>query len=188
MELLEDYKKHDFPVRTVLIDSPWSTRYNDFVVDEARFPEPEKFFRGLENDGYRVVLWMTCMVNSRSKDTAITEDEAWYRRSTRWRSQCRRTPRRCRHCCWWTPRWHWRWRWRWRWRSRWGRTTFAIRAWFARARVELLRSMLAARGCKRPRLTKTYGGSRRYSFVAIAALWRRRRRWVRTAVGRAISS
>jgi len=68
-ELLDGYAKHDLPVRTVLIDSPWSWRYNDFKVDEDRYPEPEKFFRGLQDRGYRVVLWMTCMVNSQSKDT-----------------------------------------------------------------------------------------------------------------------
>src|SRR2546421_10589465 len=28
-ELLEGYAKYDFPVRTILIDSPWSWRYND---------------------------------------------------------------------------------------------------------------------------------------------------------------
>jgi len=78
LELLEDYKKNDFPVRTVLIDSPWSTRYNDFRVDEERFPEPEGFFRDLQNNGYRVVLWMTNMVDSVSKDTAIAEDAAWF--------------------------------------------------------------------------------------------------------------
>src|SRR5215472_11430891 len=45
-ELLEGYRKWDLPVRTILIDSPWSMRYNDFKVDETRYPEPEKFFRG----------------------------------------------------------------------------------------------------------------------------------------------
>src|SRR5262249_31560072 len=67
-ELLEGYARHDLPVRTILIDSPWSDRYNDFKVDETRYPEPEKFFRGLQARGYRVVLWMTCMVDSYSKD------------------------------------------------------------------------------------------------------------------------
>src|SRR5213595_1647482 len=71
-ELLEGYAKYDFPVRTILIDSPWSSRYNDFQLDETRYPEPEKFFRGLQDQGYRVVLWMTCMVDSYSKDTQIT--------------------------------------------------------------------------------------------------------------------
>src|SRR6187401_2692133 len=50
-ELLDGYAKHDFPVRTILIDSPWSCRYNDFKVDETRYPEPEKFFRGLQAQG-----------------------------------------------------------------------------------------------------------------------------------------
>src|SRR5437879_5204068 len=70
-ELLEGYAKYDFPVRTILIDSPWSWRYNDFKVDEDRYPEPQKFLQGLHDQGYRVVLWMTCMVNSYSKDTKI---------------------------------------------------------------------------------------------------------------------
>jgi alpha-D-xyloside xylohydrolase len=77
-ELLDGYAKHDIPVRTILIDSPWSDRYNDFRVDDERYPDPERFFRGLENDGYRVVLWMTCMVNSYSKDTRITDSQEFF--------------------------------------------------------------------------------------------------------------
>ena len=72
-ELLDGYARYDLPVRTILIDSPWSCRYNDFQVDETRYPEPKKFFEDLQNQGYRVVLWMTCMVNSHSKDTQIPE-------------------------------------------------------------------------------------------------------------------
>ena len=77
-ELLEGYAKYDLPVRTILIDSPWSDRYNDFKVDEERYPEPEKFFRGLQEQGYRVVLWMTCMVDSYSKDTRVKESPEFY--------------------------------------------------------------------------------------------------------------
>jgi alpha-glucosidase (family GH31 glycosyl hydrolase) len=77
-ELLDGYAKYDLPVRTLLIDSPWSWRYNDFKVDEERYPEPEKFFRGLQERGYRVVLWMTCMVNSRNKDTKIIDSKEFY--------------------------------------------------------------------------------------------------------------
>ncbi len=77
-ELLDGYAKHDLPVRTILIDSPWSCRYNDFKMDEKRYPEPEKFFRGLQDQGYRVVLWMTCMVDSYSKDTQITDSQEFY--------------------------------------------------------------------------------------------------------------
>lgn len=77
-ELLEGYAKNDFPVRTILIDSPWSWRYNDFKVDEQRYPEPEKFFRALQDKGYRVVLWATCMVNSYSKDTRVKKSPEFY--------------------------------------------------------------------------------------------------------------
>src|SRR5213079_779315 len=74
-ELLAGYAKYDLPVRTLLIDSPWSQRYNDFKVDEDRYPEPTKFFRDLHNQGYRVVLWMTPMVNSTNKDTRIRNSQ-----------------------------------------------------------------------------------------------------------------
>ncbi len=77
-ELLEGYAAHDIPVRTILIDSPWSLRYNDFAVDEERYPEPGKWFQSLEDKQYRVVLWMTSMVNSYSKDTRIQEGGAWF--------------------------------------------------------------------------------------------------------------
>ena len=77
-ELLAGYARYDLPVRTVLIDSPWSERYNDFKVDKSRYPEPEKFFRDLQDQGYRVVLWMTCMVNSFSKDTRIKESPDFF--------------------------------------------------------------------------------------------------------------
>lgn len=77
-ELLAGYRQHDFPVRTILIDSPWSERYNDFKVDEERYPEPEQFFHGLQNEGYRVVLWMTCMVDSYSKDTKVRESPEFF--------------------------------------------------------------------------------------------------------------
>ena len=77
-ELLEGYKKNDIPVRTIILDSPWSLRYNDFEVDTDRYPEPEKWFKKLQDDGYRVVLWMTSMVNSYNDDTKIRNSKKWY--------------------------------------------------------------------------------------------------------------
>jgi len=77
-ELLDGYKQHDIPARTILIDSPWTTRYNDFHVDEARYPNPKSFFTQLQEEGYGVVLWMTSNVNHTSKDTAITDSRDWF--------------------------------------------------------------------------------------------------------------
>lgn len=78
-ELLDGYRQHDIPVRTILIDSPWSLRYNDFTFDEKKYPGYGPWLTDLQQKGYRVVLWMTSMVNSRSKDTEISESEDWYR-------------------------------------------------------------------------------------------------------------
>ncbi len=76
--LLEGYARHDIPVRTILLDSPWSLRYNDFEVDTILYPNPKEWFAKIKNDGYRIVLWMTSMVNSKSKDTRIDQSEDWF--------------------------------------------------------------------------------------------------------------
>lgn len=82
-ELLAGYAKYDIPVRTIIIDSPWSLRYNDFEVDTSRYPNPEKWFKKLEKNEYRVVLWMTPMVNSFSKDAKIKDSKAWSEKAKR---------------------------------------------------------------------------------------------------------
>jgi alpha-glucosidase (family GH31 glycosyl hydrolase) len=65
-------------VRTILLDSPWSMRYNDFEVDTVLYPNPEQWFGKLKDNGYRVVLWMTTMVNSANKDTRIRDSDNWF--------------------------------------------------------------------------------------------------------------
>ncbi|MEN8137623.1 MAG: TIM-barrel domain-containing protein [Bacteroidota bacterium] len=79
-ELLQGYKEHDIPVRTIILDSPWSLRYNDFEIDTIRYPQPEKWFKNLQDNDYRVVLWMTSLINSNSKDSRINDSEEWYNR------------------------------------------------------------------------------------------------------------
>jgi alpha-D-xyloside xylohydrolase len=77
-ELVDGYVEHDIPVGTVLIDSPWSQRYNDFQFDENRYPEPRTLFKELHDRDIHVVLWMTCMVNSQSKDTSVRASEEFF--------------------------------------------------------------------------------------------------------------
>ncbi|MCK5210499.1 MAG: glycoside hydrolase family 31 protein, partial [Cyclobacteriaceae bacterium] len=80
-ELLEGYAEHDIPVRTILIDSPWSYRYNDFDIDTALYPNPDQWFSKLQDDGYRVVLWMTTMVNSFNKDLELKDSQTWFEKA-----------------------------------------------------------------------------------------------------------
>lgn len=77
-ELLEGYAEHDIPVRTIMIDSPWSYRYNDFDIDSALYPDADNWFTQLQDDGYRVVLWMTTMVNTHHKGLKLKEDTVWF--------------------------------------------------------------------------------------------------------------
>jgi alpha-glucosidase (family GH31 glycosyl hydrolase) len=77
-ELVEGFEKHDIPVRTVMIDAPWSTRFNDFIFDRQRYPDPEGFIADLKARGYRVVVWMTSRVNSRNSGPSIQDSTDWY--------------------------------------------------------------------------------------------------------------
>lgn len=80
--LLNGYAKYDIPVRTILIDSPWSWRYNDFEIDTLKYPHPKVWFGQLQDRGYRVVCWITNMVNSYSKDTQIRESESFFKEAS----------------------------------------------------------------------------------------------------------
>tara|TARA_R110002050_G_scaffold350_11_gene2407 strand:+ start:12268 stop:14043 length:1776 start_codon:yes stop_codon:yes gene_type:complete len=80
-ELLTGYKENDIPVRTIILDSPWSLRYNDFEIDTTLYKKPDLWFNRLQDDGYRVVLWMTSMVNSLSNDTHIKDSKDWYQKA-----------------------------------------------------------------------------------------------------------
>ncbi len=79
--LLAGYRENDIPVRAIIIDSPWSTRYNDFEVDTTLYPDPGEWFKKLKDDGYRIILWMTNMVNSYNKDLDMKDSEDWYKKA-----------------------------------------------------------------------------------------------------------
>ena len=76
--LVQGYAKYDIPVRTVILDSPWSMRYNDFEIDTLLYPKPKEWFKKMQDNGYRIVMWMTTMVNSQSQDTRVKNSEPWY--------------------------------------------------------------------------------------------------------------
>src|ERR1051325_3020486 len=77
-ELVEGYAQHDLPVGAVVIDSPWSERYNDFKIDENRYPHLGNFIKELHERDCRVVLGMPDMENSRSKDTSVRASSEFF--------------------------------------------------------------------------------------------------------------
>jgi alpha-glucosidase (family GH31 glycosyl hydrolase) len=70
-DLINGYRKHDLPIGAVLIDSPWSTAYNNFVFDESRYPRPAAMIDTWHKMGIRTVLWMTHII-----DTAKDKSDA----------------------------------------------------------------------------------------------------------------
>ena len=71
LDLVDQYRKHQIPVSGIVIDSPWSTGYNDFNWDRDRYPYPDKMLKSFEKLGVKVILWMTGCVNYESEDVPL---------------------------------------------------------------------------------------------------------------------
>ncbi|HVS29965.1 MAG TPA: TIM-barrel domain-containing protein [Thermoanaerobaculia bacterium] len=68
-EVLEDVEKLrtlGIPASVLVIDSPWETGYNDFVVNREQFSEAEAMFARVEQLGFHLALWLTPFVNNRN--------------------------------------------------------------------------------------------------------------------------
>ena len=79
-DLVEGYPRYDIPIGVAMIDSPWSTLYNNFVWDTKRYPEPQRMIDELHRRGLKLVLWMTNMINLRDRqaDASGESDEDLY--------------------------------------------------------------------------------------------------------------
>ena len=71
INLVDDYKKHKIPVGSIIIDSPWSTAYNNFEWDNRLYPNPQKLIDDLHSQNVKVVIWFTSVLNSTAKDAPI---------------------------------------------------------------------------------------------------------------------
>jgi alpha-D-xyloside xylohydrolase len=66
-EVLEDAEKtrdNDLPGSVIVIDSPWETGYNNFVVNEQQFSDAAAMFARLTELGFVTSLWLTPFINS----------------------------------------------------------------------------------------------------------------------------
>ena len=69
--LIRQYQSRDIPVDGVIIDSPWTTSYNDFIWDTARYPNPQEMTARLQEMGVHALLWLTGAVNTVSNDCPV---------------------------------------------------------------------------------------------------------------------
>jgi len=66
-EILADVeltRRHDLPGSIIVIDSPWETGYNDFILNETQFTAPDELFRRVAELGFYPVFWLTPFINS----------------------------------------------------------------------------------------------------------------------------
>lgn len=61
--LVDEYLSRDIPVHATIIDSPWSTAYNNFIWDTNRYPQYDAMINGFNAKGVKVMLWLTSCVN-----------------------------------------------------------------------------------------------------------------------------
>ncbi|MFA6449009.1 MAG: TIM-barrel domain-containing protein [bacterium] len=63
MDMVAGYEKRGIPVSAVIIDSPWSMEYNDFIFNKKQYPDPAGMVKKLHAKGIRVLLWLTPNLN-----------------------------------------------------------------------------------------------------------------------------
>ena len=54
------------PASVILIDSPWTSAYNDYKFNPKQFDDAPAMVKHLHEEGYKLVLWHTSWINSKS--------------------------------------------------------------------------------------------------------------------------
>jgi alpha-D-xyloside xylohydrolase len=68
-EVLEDVDKTralGLPASVILIDSPWATAYNSYKFNPKQFDDAPGMVKHLHEQGFKMVLWHTSWINSKS--------------------------------------------------------------------------------------------------------------------------
>lgn len=77
VSLVDGYLQRDIPVGAVIIDSPWTTTYNDFNWDTCRYANHQAMIKTFKEKDIKVILWLTGVVNLESKDTPFQKSDAY---------------------------------------------------------------------------------------------------------------
>lgn len=72
--IVNTYLDDDIPVGAVIIDSPWSNYYNDFIWNTTQYPDALSMVSDFNDKGVKVIMWMTGFINSDSPDYDLVCD------------------------------------------------------------------------------------------------------------------
>ena len=76
-KLIDLYFEHKIPVGGIIIDSPWTTTYNDFNWDQAKYPNHQEMISYFKQKDVKIILWMTGAVNYKCLDTPQQKSETY---------------------------------------------------------------------------------------------------------------
>lgn len=75
--LVNSYFENQMPVGAIIIDSPWSTAYNNFEWNTKRYPNSIEMIKGFSDKDVKVILWLTGCVNTTAKDMPIQKSPSF---------------------------------------------------------------------------------------------------------------
>jgi hypothetical protein len=70
-------RKHDLPVRTLILDDPWYTKQGDMHTDTTRFPDMRGMVDRLHNMGFKVLCWASLYQFDNASE-AYTKHPEWF--------------------------------------------------------------------------------------------------------------
>jgi alpha-D-xyloside xylohydrolase len=65
-EDIDKTRELGLPASVILIDSPWATAYNSYLLNPKQFDDAPGMIKHLHESGYKLVLWHTSWINNNS--------------------------------------------------------------------------------------------------------------------------
>ena len=62
-EDVDRYRQLGIPGDVLVLDSPWATNYNTFVMNRLQFTDPEAMVKHVHEQGFKLCLWLTAFIN-----------------------------------------------------------------------------------------------------------------------------
>ncbi|HKV70298.1 MAG TPA: TIM-barrel domain-containing protein [Gemmatimonadales bacterium] len=62
-EDVDRYRQLGIPGDVLVLDSPWATNYNTFIMNRLQFTDPEAMIRHVHDQGFKLCLWLTAFIN-----------------------------------------------------------------------------------------------------------------------------
>lgn len=66
---ITQYRQLGLPASVLVIDSPWATNYNTFIMNRRQFTDPRQMVQRIHEEGFKLCLWLTPFINLHTHTT-----------------------------------------------------------------------------------------------------------------------